>query len=72
MPSTSQDSSASNVDLSALPHEVRYKSLITGGDALYDRYPNQHAALHAAVEFRRKCVVFDNRQMAASIKINPL
>lgn len=53
------------------PHEVRYRSHITGTDALFERCKSKDEALRTASALKERCVKFDNKLTAGSVFIQP-
>lgn len=51
-------------------YEVRYRSHITGNDALFETFFVKEAAYAAADALRERCFKFDNKQTAASVFVD--
>jgi hypothetical protein len=51
-------------------YEVRYRSHITGNDALYETYFDKEAAYVEAKAFRERCFKYDNPQTAGSVFVD--
>ena len=51
-------------------YEVRYRSHITGTDALYETHFDKDAAYADANVLKERCFKFDNRQTAMSVFVD--
>lgn len=51
-------------------YEVRYRSHITGSDALYETFYDKDAAYAEAKALRERCFKFDNPQTVASVFVD--
>ena len=51
-------------------YEVRYRSHIKCGDALYETFYDKDAAYAETKAFREQCFKFDNPQTAASVFVD--